>query len=202
MGCYLYVGVPMTWEQANQNCNQKGAYLISVNSIYEESFIYLMVDDANVPAIWTGLNDRQKTGSYMWIDNWPVMYTKWDVNEPTKGPNEGCVLFNRTGLWSDVSCNITLPFICKITSDSPPYTPPAPNGRCNGVGWYFIGQNCYMFFQYRLYTFLDASFDCTRRGGNLVSIHNESVNMYLVQMMTNFSSPYASFWTSLHKSVD
>lgn len=69
--------------------------------------------------IWSGLNDKQLSGVYTWADGWPVMYTNWDVNQPTS--TGGCVMVNSTGKWSDVPCNNTYPYICKISKGKSHY---------------------------------------------------------------------------------
>ena len=59
--CYLFVSQPMNWTDATAKCSTKGASLTSINSPYEQAFIFLMLRQQHsiISAIWTGLNDRQ-----------------------------------------------------------------------------------------------------------------------------------------------
>ena len=59
--------------------------------------------------------DFKTPGTYMWSDNWPVMYTNWDQGQPVRGSDGGCVMFNNSGRWRDTDCKNSYPFICKIT---------------------------------------------------------------------------------------
>ena len=60
-GCYLFVNQPMTWTNASASCSKKSAALASINSPYEQAFIYVMVKQQHkmIPAIWIGLNDQK-----------------------------------------------------------------------------------------------------------------------------------------------
>lgn len=60
-GCYVFVNHSLPWANASAKCNQQGAALTSINSPYEQAFVYLMVQQQLqiVPAIWIGLNDQE-----------------------------------------------------------------------------------------------------------------------------------------------
>ena len=51
----------------------------------------------------------------MWTDTWPVWYTNWGDDEPSRGEGEGCVALNSDGTWNDTSCAQEKPAICKFT---------------------------------------------------------------------------------------
>ena len=60
-GCYVFMNQPLPWANASAKCSQQGAALASINSPYEQAFVYVMIQQQShvVPAIWIGLNDRQ-----------------------------------------------------------------------------------------------------------------------------------------------
>ena len=61
-------------------------------------------------------NFFQTTGVYSWSDGWPVRYTNWGKDEPSKGPTDGCVTIMEDGRWNDTMCEKRLPSICRITT--------------------------------------------------------------------------------------
>lgn len=199
-GCYFYVSQALNWSAANDYCiKQGGGYLTSVNSAFDQAYIYLTMKQNNADAVWIGLNDVKHSGTYSWTDGWPVLYTNWDAGQPVGG--QGCVIVNTTGKWIETNCSNTYPTICKVSSASPSLTPPAPNEICD-PGWYFYGSKCYFLGIYTPRTTLDAQFYCQQNQGALVSIHNASVNQFLVKTMNSQAVQGQSFWTGLHKSID
>ncbi|XP_053398682.1 uncharacterized protein LOC128556876 isoform X2 [Mercenaria mercenaria] len=199
-GCYFFVNKAVNWSAANDYCIQQGGgYLSSVNSGFEQAYIYLTMKQNHVDAVWIGLNDVKQSGTYSWTDGWPVLYTNWDAGQPVGG--QGCVIVNSTGRWIDTNCTSKYPSICKISSASPSLTPPAPNGLCD-PGWYSYSSQCYYLGVNVPRTALDAGFYCQQHKGALVSIHNQTVNQFLVKTMTSLAVNGQSFWTGLHKSID
>ncbi|XP_060586405.1 uncharacterized protein LOC132742102, partial [Ruditapes philippinarum] len=199
-GCYFFLKQASNWSQASDTClKQGGAYLSSVNSGYEQAFIYLTMKQHNVNAVWIGLNDIKQSGTYTWTDNWPVVYSNWDAGQPVGG--QGCVIANTTGRWIETNCSASYPAICKISTASPSLTPPAPNALCD-PGWYSWKSHCYYLGVNIPRSALDAEFYCQQHQGALVSIHNQTLNQYLVKTMNSLAVNGQSFWTGLHKSID
>lgn len=54
--CYAAVGEAVTWFYANLRCQSKGAHLISIENLEEESFVLNEVLHNNGMSFWTGLN--------------------------------------------------------------------------------------------------------------------------------------------------
>ena len=66
--------------------------------------------------IWIGLHDVTGSGSYRWGDSTDVVYTKWASGQPDRRDNsQECVtiMYDRSGYWEDINCNLQLPFICQ-----------------------------------------------------------------------------------------
>lgn len=57
----------------------------------------------------------QNNGIYKWVDDWPVWYTNWGHNEPSRGLQEGCVAIISDGSWNDTVCTEAKLPICKFT---------------------------------------------------------------------------------------
>ena len=55
----------------------------------------------------------QETGTYGWVNGWPVLFSAWGENEPSGGTGEGCVMSTTEGRWDDTLCTSLKPFICK-----------------------------------------------------------------------------------------
>jgi len=58
----------------------------------------------------------QIAGEYRWSSGWPVHFTAWGFNEPSRADGEGCVAMSRNGTWDDTDCSLQLPALCEITS--------------------------------------------------------------------------------------
>ncbi|KAL7855606.1 hypothetical protein AOLI_G00192100 [Acnodon oligacanthus] len=65
---YYYVStVRKTWAEARQDCRERGADLVVINSREEQKFIY--TEDQYV---WIGLSDRHAEGEWKWVDGSPL----------------------------------------------------------------------------------------------------------------------------------
>ncbi|XP_078659901.1 lymphocyte antigen 75-like isoform X2 [Branchiostoma floridae x Branchiostoma belcheri] len=194
-GCYSLFRSPMeTWDQAREGCRSTRSRLASVVDIYEENFLKAAVKGK----AWIGLSDQDSPGVYRWDDRWPVMYTRWGENEPSRGAGEGCVALEYDGRWDDINCETKLPYLCKTTSDIPPPTPYPVPGHCPDVSWFSIGSNCFYIEKgedpAKQVTWYEAVFECLNRGGQLASIHDETeVRGYVHRQ------PKANVWIGMYK---
>lgn len=116
---YLVTSEPLTWVEAEAEATILGGHLVSINSQAEQDFIeaiFLNEEDGNNrQPYWTGLNDTEVEGQFVWSSGEPVTYTNWSVDpqEPNNaggiGPSD-YVAFNRyhflnennaPGTWND-----------------------------------------------------------------------------------------------------
>ncbi|KAJ8297803.1 hypothetical protein KUTeg_024334 [Tegillarca granosa] len=205
--CLLFSQTPKTWNDADNYCKSLGSYLSTISNEFEQSFVFLMVNDKQTgptkTSSWIGLNDIAQSGTYQWSQpNWPVTYSKWAPSQPVKKPGGGCVsLEPKNGQWSDSLCNNTYPFICKITTASPPNVPPLPNGQCQGQNWVAHNSKCYNFQPTDARSYLDAVLQCQRQKATLVSIHSMAENNFLINTLKVITTQSYGFWTSFHKSA-
>ncbi|XP_078579734.1 lymphocyte antigen 75-like isoform X1 [Branchiostoma floridae x Branchiostoma japonicum] len=174
-GCYQLVrNTQEGWPQAREGCRSMRSRLASVADIYEENFFKAAVKGK----AWIGLSDMDSPGVYRWDDSWPVLYTRWGENEPSRDVGEGCVAIEYDGRWDDIQCETKLPYVCKTTSDIPPPTPYPVPGHCPDISWFSIGSSCFYVEQgedpAKQVTWYEAVFECLNRGGQLASIHDET----------------------------
>ena len=100
--CYLFVGGPKTWEDAENFCRTtftrlQPAHLVSIHNQDEGTFIYEMwktslvdgldedgferiVNRAN--GLWIGMEDQDTEGSFKWSDDSQVDFGNWKPGQP------------------------------------------------------------------------------------------------------------------------
>lgn len=182
--CYLYRATQMTWDQAEVFCASQKAHLVSVGSQTEQDFVYLMVLRDPLlasPSAWIGLKATQVGGQetrWSWTDGWPVTYSRWSLSgDLGSNSTDYCVSMDGNGTWSTRVCSENRPFVCKITSDTLPYSPVPGAGYCEGgQNWVPFNDHCYSFHLQDRVTFARAVFACGERGAALASIHDNDTN--------------------------
>lgn len=132
----------MTWNEAEQNCNQLGANLVAITDKFEQYWLNQYQSNSKIK--WIGLSDVSSVGSYKWSNNETVSYTNWDKNKPDQS-NGRCIAMSSTGFWSNYDCNTKFQSICMTfnsyyTTPTTPFTPPPP--KC-ALGWYDSDNMCY-----------------------------------------------------------
>ncbi|XP_028250274.1 CD209 antigen-like protein E [Parambassis ranga] len=122
--CYLFSAGSASWEIASQDCREKEADLVVVDSYEEQEFLTATI----IQSSWIGLNDREHEGTWKWIDGtFPdstVAY--WSKNQPDNGRGdpkwgeEDCVYIMDRSLqwkasqnWNDHSCKSNMSWICE-----------------------------------------------------------------------------------------
>lgn len=91
--------------------------------IHKSSTAYLIVDGnySNCPSntsngcsAWTGLNDLNIEGQYVWDhSNTPMAFYTWYTFKPEFGDIRDCVAIQKNGQWNDKKCMALLAFICE-----------------------------------------------------------------------------------------
>uniref|UniRef100_A0AC34GBB1 C-type lectin domain-containing protein n=1 Tax=Panagrolaimus sp. ES5 TaxID=591445 RepID=A0AC34GBB1_9BILA len=93
-----------TWSEAEENCKEQGAHLVSIHSRDEQDLIATMVglvDDW----FWIGLYSIDDSHNWIYSDGTPYDYMNWHKGYPGNG-NYECVNIDRDGTWlNDASCN-------------------------------------------------------------------------------------------------
>ncbi|KAM9398877.1 uncharacterized protein ACWYII_031318 isoform 3-T3 [Salvelinus alpinus] len=107
-----------TWEESRQDCQERGADLVIINSREEQTFLFNLKK-----RVWIGLTDSVKEGTWKWVDGTPLTTRYWYDPEPDNGgakPENGeedCVEIRTDQsplmAWNDMSCDSKLNWICE-----------------------------------------------------------------------------------------
>ncbi|XP_018429665.1 PREDICTED: C-type lectin domain family 10 member A-like, partial [Nanorana parkeri] len=116
--CYYLFRHVRSWLRAKENCEQKKAHLVVINSREEMNFINKLSRSVSV---WIGLSDRD--GSWKWVDGTPYEKTPkfWkpgqpdDWFDPSEGEGEDCTHTLDGDKWNDIRCSMSFPYVCEKT---------------------------------------------------------------------------------------
>ncbi|KAG7313984.1 hypothetical protein KOW79_022480 [Hemibagrus wyckioides] len=103
-----------TWNESRQDCRQREADLVIINSTEEQKFIAKQLDWRRA---WIGLTDRDTEGVWKWVDNTPLTTAYWDEGQPNNEHNqEDCAEimgFPETKPWNDRNCSDSKLWVCE-----------------------------------------------------------------------------------------
>uniref|UniRef100_A0AAQ6IC43 C-type lectin domain-containing protein n=1 Tax=Anabas testudineus TaxID=64144 RepID=A0AAQ6IC43_ANATE len=102
-----------SWQQSRNDCLQKGADLVIINSHEEQEFTRTFKQ-----LIWIGLTDMEREGKWKWVDGTPLTTSYWSSHEPNgvPGRDEDCAEIKNYDLeksWNDESCHLERFWICE-----------------------------------------------------------------------------------------
>ncbi|XP_035532740.1 C-type lectin domain family 4 member E-like [Morone saxatilis] len=120
--CYLFSTNSQSWEKGRQDCRDRGADLVIIDSSEEQEFLTKNIRKDT----WIGLTDRDNEGTWKWTDETPLTLAYWWTKQPDSGGGdpqwgeEDCAHFiygtKMTENWNDQRCDAALQWICeKIT---------------------------------------------------------------------------------------
>ena len=121
-GCYLFQRSNSTWYEARRDCQQKGGYLVEIDSEEEQQAIMdgiRMKGWESQLGFYIGLTDIFHDGTWVWDHlGRPLNFSNWAEGEPDNGyGREHCAVNLHFGAWSDVSCD----YVSRIVSQSEQY---------------------------------------------------------------------------------
>ncbi|XP_029603574.1 C-type lectin domain family 4 member E [Salmo trutta] len=77
-----------TWGESKDDCLERGADLVIINSDKEQEFLF----NPN-KGFWIGLTDTVTEGTWKWVDGNPLTTPKyWGSGQPNGGGVENCVV--------------------------------------------------------------------------------------------------------------
>ncbi|XP_006787632.1 CD209 antigen-like [Neolamprologus brichardi] len=100
-----------SWQESRQDCLQKGADLVIINSQEEQNF----VNQLN-KYLWIGLTDSETDGTWKWVDGTRMTTSYWNSGEPNGLKNENCGQiknYNSQNSWNDEKCSILHYWMCE-----------------------------------------------------------------------------------------
>ncbi|XP_055365488.1 C-type lectin domain family 4 member M-like [Betta splendens] len=112
---YYYISSTMqTWQDSRNDCLQKGADLVIINSPEEQEFIRKIKKRT-----WIGLTDAETEGTWKWVNGTLLGSLRyWAESEPNNANgNENCAEISSSNLeksWNDMSCDFKMHWICEV----------------------------------------------------------------------------------------
>uniref|UniRef100_A0A4W5RS87 Uncharacterized protein n=1 Tax=Hucho hucho TaxID=62062 RepID=A0A4W5RS87_9TELE len=113
--CYYLSTEKKSWEKSRQDCLERGADLVIINSEEEQTFINGF---KSVSYVWIGLTDSVTEGTWKWVDDTPLTSPKyWWSGEPGGGTYQNCgeiyYISSGQGVWRDLGCSFSQEWICE-----------------------------------------------------------------------------------------
>ncbi|XP_018520435.2 CD209 antigen-like protein E [Lates calcarifer] len=103
------------WRDSRNDCLQRGADLMIINSKEEQEFMRRFKQ-----LTWIGLTDRETEGTWRWVDGTLLNTSYWATGEPNsyQGRDEDCGeirFYGSENSWNDASCTSQKYWICEKT---------------------------------------------------------------------------------------
>ena len=81
-GHAYYLLNPMTWTEAEDTARLLGGNLVTINDAAEDAWVRETFANESQVGLWTGLNDEESEGEFVWSSGQPVSYTNWSGGQP------------------------------------------------------------------------------------------------------------------------
>uniref|UniRef100_A0A667ZCU4 C-type lectin domain-containing protein n=1 Tax=Myripristis murdjan TaxID=586833 RepID=A0A667ZCU4_9TELE len=109
--CYYISTSRKTWSKSRQDCQDRGADLVIINSREEQTFLSRFNE-----RLWIGLSDRQSEGNWKWVDGTDLVGDGfWQAGEPNddRGKEDCVEVARQTDEWNDLPCSTTVYWACE-----------------------------------------------------------------------------------------
>uniref|UniRef100_A0A8C5D7B1 Phospholipase A2 receptor 1 n=1 Tax=Gouania willdenowi TaxID=441366 RepID=A0A8C5D7B1_GOUWI len=205
--CYQFnLYTILTWSQALSTCQAQGGNLLSISSLAEHRYITDRL--ASVGAmVWMGLNHLKDGRGWQWSDGAPLSLVNFTAGATySLSADKQCGVYSSAidSLWTSLSCESALPYICKKTPNDTRRTEPFENWQfiyteC-ADGWWPHNGFCYwVLSDTETQTWDEASQACGSLRANLTSIHSLSEVEMLLDLLANYSGKSTELWIGLWK---
>ncbi|XP_056022925.1 macrophage mannose receptor 1-like isoform X2 [Ostrea edulis] len=207
--CFFFIGELLTWQSAEDKCQQMGAHLISIDDANEQKFITGLIKPKGVwGSVWIGANSRTEGRGFQWTDGGAFVYYNWFPGDPEsqlEGDEECVAMFVSNSLWTDNSCQQLHSAVCeklrpsqarnRISKKTGNMEGPV-SGTC-ADGWIPYREGCFL-IQQRRTTWDEASALCRQQNANLASIADQD-ELFLVfsQLPPGISVKQYGYWIGL-----
>uniref|UniRef100_A0A3B4GQ04 C-type lectin domain-containing protein n=1 Tax=Pundamilia nyererei TaxID=303518 RepID=A0A3B4GQ04_9CICH len=118
---YYVSSTKNTWKDSREDCLQRGADLVIINS-REEQVQYIGAKSNFIREFksrtWIGLTDAEKEQTWKWVDGTTPTISFWNTDEPNSygGNDEDCgeiYYYERENSWNDTPCGRKNVWICE-----------------------------------------------------------------------------------------
>ncbi|XP_063816089.1 C-type mannose receptor 2 [Pseudophryne corroboree] len=198
---FLVLQKPMTWSDARLLCETRNATLTSILDPFQQAYLTLAATGQKNP-LWIGLSNEEGARSYSWATDDGLSYTNWRDGEPQY--MSGCVYMDAQGTWSTVNCDHKLPgAICNYnTKPSKPHkwslNSSCPNSLTDSA-WIPFRDYCYSFHMEVSVGQKDAAKRCQKVGGEVLTIVDETENLFVWEHLQTYESRGA--WLGMSFSI-
>ncbi|CAL8383296.1 unnamed protein product [Boreogadus saida] len=108
---YLISTTKKNWTASREDCLQRNADLVVINSREEHGFVSRLMGPS-----WLGLSDRETEGTLKWVDGTPMTSSWRHVKPRDDGGARDCVVAGEDG-WSEEPCDRLHHWICEKSVD-------------------------------------------------------------------------------------
>ncbi|XP_055766466.1 fibronectin-like [Salvelinus fontinalis] len=113
--CYYLSTEKKSWEKSRQDCLERGADLVIINSEEEQTFINGF---KSVSYAWIGLTDSVTKGPWKWVDGTPLTTARyWRIGHPLGSTLHYCAFIHHMssghGQWWSFDCSSSEHWICE-----------------------------------------------------------------------------------------
>ncbi|XP_037388699.1 CD209 antigen-like protein C [Pygocentrus nattereri] len=112
---YYFSAEEKSWNESRQDCRERRADLVIINSREEQEFIKKGSRD-----VWIGLSDEEIEGKWKWVDGSALTTEFWMSGEPNNANGgEDCAVFLLCSptmkTWNDLPCIHKVAWVCEST---------------------------------------------------------------------------------------
>ncbi|XP_031670491.1 asialoglycoprotein receptor 2-like isoform X1 [Oncorhynchus kisutch] len=108
-----------TWKESREDCLERGADLVIINSDKEQKFLFDLKR-----RVWIGLTDSVNEGTWKWVDGTPLTTGYWYAKQPDNAGTNGdedCaeIAKDQSPLkaWNDLSCDSIINWVLGDRTD-------------------------------------------------------------------------------------
>jgi len=111
---YLFCTGSAAWDTARAQCLDWGYDLVTISDAEEEAWLDDVGASITTSAWYSGYNDIDAEGSFVWASGEGSTYTNWSSGEPNDSGGEDCMEWQWSGTrWNDCACTTALPYVCE-----------------------------------------------------------------------------------------
>uniref|UniRef100_A0A8C3S4D6 C-type mannose receptor 2 n=1 Tax=Chelydra serpentina TaxID=8475 RepID=A0A8C3S4D6_CHESE len=196
---YRILQKPLKWQEALLLCETRNATLASVLDPYTQAYLTQAISSLRAP-LWIGLANEEGGRSYSWFAEESLSYVNWQDGEPQQVT--GCSYMDVDGTWRTAGCDTRLQgAICKVNTGSPQSHKWSYSGSCpksvEDSSWIPFRNHCYTFHMEVTLGQKDAMKRCQKAGGTVLSIQDETENVFVWEHLQAYESQSKGAWLGM-----